>query len=120
MDFGSLLVGQSKTMTVEVYNRGYGAFRGSQWGAGLYDSNISCTSEHFAGPEFVSSGFPARSKVQFELTFTPKAAGSHTGAVVFTDADGRQTRILVQGTATEPARLAIEPSVVDEIGRAHV
>lgn len=113
VDFGSLLVGQSKTMTVEVYNRGYGAFRGSQWGAGLYDSNISCTSEHFAGPEFVSSGFPARSKVQFELTFTPKAAGSHTGAVVFTDADGRQTRILVQGAATEPARLAIEPSVVD-------
>ena len=113
VDFGSLLVGQSKTLTVEVYNKGYGSFRGSQYGAGLYANSISCSSEHFAGPDYVGSGFPARATTQVELTFAPKAAGSHTASVTFTDYQGHTARILVQGAATEPARLELEPAVID-------
>ncbi|MDE5632515.1 MAG: hypothetical protein K2I54_06880, partial [Muribaculaceae bacterium] len=113
VNFGSLLVGESKTLSVELYNRGFGSFRGSQWGAGIYQDKISCSSEHFSGPDYVQSGFPARTRVTVDLTYAPKSSGSHSGTVVFTDADGRQVRILVQGAATAPARLALEPPTVD-------
>lgn len=114
VDFGSILVGQTKTLKVEVYNRGFGAFKGSKWGAGLYDNNISSSSEHFKGPQNgVQSGFPARTKVEFDLTFAPKAAGSQTGTITFTDADGNTARIIVQGSATDPAKLDLDPAVVD-------
>lgn len=114
VDFGSILVGQTKTLKVEVFNRGYGSFRGSKYGAGLYSSNITSTSEHFQGPaNGINSGFPARTKVEFELTFAPKAAGSQTGSIVFTDVDGNTVRIVVQGSATDPAKLALDPAVVD-------
>lgn len=114
VNFGSLLVGESKTMTVEVFNRGYGKFAGSQWGAGLYDNNIEISSPHFKGPgNGISQGFPARTRVTFDLTYAPTEAGSHTGTVTFTDAYGNKARITVQGVATEPAKLVIEPAVVD-------
>lgn len=103
VNFGSLLVGESKTLSVELYNRGYGSFRGS----------ISSTSEHFEGPAYVTSGFPARTRVKVDLTYAPKSSGSHTGTVVFTDADGREVRVLVQGVATDPAKLALDPATVD-------
>jgi len=97
-----------------VFIRGYGSFRGSKYGAGLYSSNITSTSEHFQGPaNGINSGFPARTKVEFELTFAPKAAGSQTGSIVFTDVDGNTVRIVVQGSATDPAKLALDPAVVD-------
>lgn len=113
VNFGSLLVGQSKTMTVEVYNRGYGNFTGSAWGAGIYSDKISSTSPNFAGPDYVQSGFPARTKVSFDLTYTPTESGSHTGNIVFTDKDGKTVRIVVQGVATDPAKLTLDPAVVE-------
>ena len=114
VNFGSLLVGESKTIAVEVYNRGYGKFAGSQWGNGIYSDNISSTSPNFHGPENgVQQGFPARTRVTVELTYAPTEAGSHTGNIIFTDVDGRQARIVVQGVATEPAKLGIEPAVID-------
>lgn len=114
VDFGSLLVGANKTVTVEVYNHGYGAMRGGQWSAGLYSDNITSSSEHFAGPENgIPSGIPARATTRFELTYKPQSAGSHSGVITLTDGDGRQVRILVQGAATEPARLAVEPATVN-------
>jgi len=113
VNFGSLLVGQSKTLQVELFNRGYGSFRGSKYSPGIYTKNISCSSEHFAGPESVQSGFPARTRTTIELTYAPKAGGSHSGSVVFTDTDGRQVRLLVQGTATDPAKLALDPATVN-------
>ncbi len=113
VNFGSLLVGESKTLSVELYNRGYGSFKGSQYSAGIYKDNISCSSEHFLGPDYIQSGFPARTHVNVELTYAPKSSGSHSGTIMFTDADGRQVRILVQGAATEPARLVLEPPTVD-------
>ncbi len=113
VDFGSLLVGQSKTLTVEVLNKGYGSMRGSQWGAGIYSDNITSSNDNFKGPDAVSGGFPARSKTNVELTFAPLAEGSHSGAIEFKDADGYTVRILVQGSATQPARLKVEPATVD-------
>ena len=113
VNFGSLLVGESKTLSVELYNRGYGSFKGSQWGAGIYQDKISCISEHFKGPEYVQSGFPARTRVKVDLTYAPKSSGSHSGTVVFTDAEGREVRVLVQGAATDPAKLVLDPATVD-------
>lgn len=113
VDFGSLLVGQTKTLQAEVYNKGYGSFRGSQWGAGIYSDNIEASSENFAGPEYVQSGFPARATTVVELTYAPKSAGSHNGYVTFKGMDGNEFRILVQGVATDPAKLAVEPAVID-------
>ena len=113
VNFGNLLVGQTKTMAVEVYNRGYGSFKGSQWGAGIYSDKISSSSEHFLGPDYVQEGFPARTKVTFNLTYSPKASGSHTGTVTFSDVNGQQVKIIVQGSATDPAKLHVDPSVVE-------
>lgn len=113
VNFGSLLVGESKTISVELYNQGYGSFRGGQWSPGIYQDNIISSSEHFAGPDYIQSGFPARTRVTVDLTYTPKSSGSHTGSIVFSDAEGREVRVLVQGVATDPAKLVLEPAVVD-------
>lgn len=113
VDFGSLLTGQTKTLTVEAYNRGYGKFSGSEWGPGIYSENIKSSSENFAGPEYIQEGFPARTKTTFEVSYTPKSAGSHTGTITFTDKDGKEVRLIVRGVATDPARLALDPAVVE-------
>lgn len=105
VDFGSLLVGETKKLTVEIYNKGYGDFRGSQYSAGIYSDKISVSSENFAGPDYVSAGFPARAKATVELTYQPKTAGDHTGTVTFTDKDGDTFRITMRGVATDPAKL---------------
>lgn len=114
VDFGNLLVGQSKTMTVSVYNKGYGSFRGSPYGAGgLYGNNMEVSNANFKGPDGISNGFPARNTTEFDLTFAPTEAGTHSGAVTFTDYQGRQVRIVLQGSATEPAKMTLDPSVID-------
>ena len=113
VNFGSLLVGESKTIEVEVFNRGYGRFAGSALSAGLYSNNITSSLPHFSGPTSIQSGFPARTKVKFNLTYTPTEAGTHTGTITFTDYSGNKASIVVQGVATEPAKLVIEPSTVD-------
>ena len=119
VDFGSLLVGQSKTVTIEVFNKGYGAFAGSQWSPGVYDDNISSTNPNFAGPSYLPSGLPARTTTQMEVTFTPTEAGSHSGQIVLTDKDGYQFKIAVQGVATDPAKIAFDPETV-EVGDLEV
>lgn len=113
VDFGNLLLGQSKTVSVEFYNNGYGSFRGSLWGADIYENNISSSSENFSGPTMVSGGFPARAAKNIELTYSPKTAGSHSGIITFKDNEGREVKVLVQGVATEPAKLSVTPSVID-------
>lgn len=112
VDFGSLLVGQSKTLSVEVFNEGYGAFYGSKWAADIYGSNITSSSAHFAGPAQVQGGIPARSRVSFDVSYTPQQAGSHTGNIILKDKDGKELRIVVRGVATDPAKLAIAPDTV--------
>ena len=113
VNFSSLLVGESKTVDVEIYNKGYGSFKASQWGSGIFGDNITSTSEHFVGPEYISQGFPARTRVKFPVTYKPQTSGSHTGNIVFTDLNGNEVRIVVQGVATDPAKLAISPAEVE-------
>lgn len=96
VDFGSILTGQSKTLTIEVFNKGYGSFQGSEYGASLYEDNISSSSENFSGPHSVNGGFPARATSKVDLTFNPKSAGSHSGTVTFTDKYGNEVKILLQ------------------------
>lgn len=115
VDFGSILVGESKTLTVEAFNEGFGLFAGSIYGASLssYSGNIKSTSEHFIAPQSISTGFPARTRVSFDVTYTPKVAGSQTGTIVFKDKNGVEVTLVVRGVATEPSKLAIEPATVD-------
>ena len=61
----------------------------------------------------MQSGFPARTTTKLELTYAPKEAGSHSGTITFKDADGREVKILVRGVATEPAKLTVDPAVVE-------
>ena len=113
VDFGSLLVGQSKTLTVEVFNEGYGSMWGSKWQEALYSSNIQSTSEHFAGPGYIGSGVPARSRVSFDVTYTPKSAGSHNGNIILKGDNNYEVRIFVRGVATDPSKLGVDPAEVD-------
>lgn len=113
VDFGSLLVGQTRKITVELFNEGYGSFVGSQYGAGIYSDKINSTNANFKGPDYLQNGFQARSLTEFELTFAPLEAGSHSGEIVFTDKDGYQVSIAVQGAATEPSKIAIDPQTIN-------
>lgn len=113
VDFGSLLVGESKTLSVEVFNEGYGTMRGGKYSADLYSNNISSTSEHFIKPTYVSGGFPARSRVSVDVTYTPKSSGSHTGNIVFKGENNYEFRIIVRGVATDPAKLGLDPTVLE-------
>lgn len=109
VDFGNLLVGESKTLTIEVFNEGYGPF--GYYGS-ISGSNISSTSEHFVGPTYINGGFPARSHKTFDATFAPKAAGSHTGSIVFKHSDGTEFKVTLTGVATDPAKIVFEPDTI--------
>ena len=116
VNFGNLLVGESKTLSVEVFNEGYGPF--GYYGS-LSGNRIVSTSEHFEGPSYISGGFPARAYTKFDVTFTPKAAGSHTGNIVFKHSDNSEFKITLTGVATDPAKITIEPSTI-EVGELGV
>lgn len=110
VDFGKLLVGESKTLTIEVFNEGYGPF--GYYGS-LSENRISSTSEHFIAPTYINGGFPARTYSKFDVTFAPKSAGSHTGSIVFKHSDNSEFKVTVTGVATNPAKIAIEPDTID-------
>ena len=116
VNFGNLLVGESKTLTVEVFNEGYGVF--GYYGS-LSGNYISSTSEHFQAPTYISGGFPARSYKTFDVVYAPQSAGSHTGNIVFKHSDGTEFKVTVTGVATDPAKITIEPSTI-EVGELGV
>lgn len=116
VNFGDLLVGQSKTLTVEVVNEGYGNF--GYYGS-LSGNKIVCNSAHFKAPTYISGGFPARASQRFDVSFEPKAAGNHTGTITFTHSDGTEFKVTVHGVATDPAKMEVTPNVV-EVGVLNV
>ena len=89
IDFGDLLVGQEKTLDVEIVNNGYGDFTG-QWGS-LGQDNIASSSDQFKVPTY-AEGFSARSTGTMEVTFAPTRSGSHSGTITLTDAELPPTR----------------------------
>ena len=119
VDFGRLLVGQTKTIEVEVYNKGYGTFAPESTPGNIFSSDITSNNEHFTGPEYVLGGFPPRQASTVKLTYAPKAQGSHTGTIQFNGPDGQKLKIMVTGAATEPGRIKVTPSEI-EIGDLNV
>ena len=109
VDFGNLLVGQEKTLTVEVYNEGYGPF--SYYGS-LSGNKITCSSANFKAPTYISGGFPARAISTFDVTFAPQEAGSLTGVLTFNNGSGVTYSITLQGVATEPAKIVVDPAEI--------
>ena len=117
VDFGSLLVGESKTLTVEVFNEGYGPFvKGSSLSS---PSTIVYSNSQFTGPTYIQNGFQARSYSTIDLTYTPTEAGNHSGNVTFTDKYGNEFKVYMQGVATDPAKITIDPTEV-EVGDLEV
>ena len=111
IDFGSLLVGQSKTITIEVINEGYGLFG---YSGSLSGNHITCNSEHFKAPTYIQGGFPARASQKFDVTFEPKAAGSHSGTITFTHSDNKTVfNVTLTGMATDPAKIVIKPDTIN-------
>jgi len=109
IDFGSLIIGQSKTIAVPLANTGYGS-------TGMMRNGRDITSTN---PAFVASGangyvnLAARSESEVEITFTPTQAGPQSGTIVLKPASGKEIRISVQGVATEPAKIAVDPEVIE-------
>lgn len=113
INFGSLLVGESKSIEVELFNEGYGVFV-DKYNV-LQKSDFKISSEHFAidGNNIPSSGIPARSAAKVTVIYTPQSSGSHTGSIVVTDKYGNELKLTVQGVATDPAKIVINPDTLE-------
>ena len=112
VDFGELLVGQEKTIAVEIANNGYGDFTG-QWGALQFPDNGMETSSDEFEPESYIAGFAARSKGTLNVTFKPASAGSKSGTITLTDANGIKFNIVVRGVASMPAEVKVDKEAID-------
>ena len=117
VNFGSLLVGESKTIEVEVMNEGYGVYTGNY--GYLQQSNWSINSEHYSLKDVPTGGFPARSTSTFKAIYTPLSAGTHSACITFTSKDGIEFKVYVHGVAIEPAKIVVEPSTI-ELGNIDV
>lgn len=117
VDFGDLLVGQSKKLTIEVINNGFGRFTG-RWGS-LSSDNIKSSSEQFVVPTYINGGFSARTVSSMEVTYQPKVAGTHSGTITLTDANGVQHQFIVRGIAADPAEISIDQTEI-EVGEIEV
>ena len=112
VDFGELLVGKEKTLAVEIVNNGYGDFTGP-WGALQFPGNgMESSSEEFT-PEDYIAGFAARSKGTLNVTFKPASAGSRSGTITLTDANGIKFNIVVRGVASMPAEVKVDKEAID-------
>lgn len=112
VDFGELLVGKEKTLAVEIVNNGYGDFTG-QYGALQFPGNgMESSSEEFE-PESYITGFAARSKGTLNVTFKPAFAGSKSGTITLTDANGIKFNIVVRGVASMPAEVKVDKEAID-------
>lgn len=112
VDFGELLVGKEKTLAVEIVNNGYGDFTGP-WGALQAPDNIKSSSDEFEPSSYVDGGFAARSKGTLNVTFKPALAGSKSGTITLTDANGIKFNIVVRGVASMPAEVKVDKEAID-------
>lgn len=110
IDFGSLIVGQEKTVSVEIVNNGYGAF-GRKNGS-MSKDNITCSSDQFEVPTYLTN-FAARSTNMFNVTFKPTKSGNQSGTVTLTSNDGTEHSFVVRGVASMPAKISVAPVEID-------
>ena len=107
VDFGDLLVGQTKTIDVELTNSGYGVF-GGNYGVLQAPKNVKSSSDQFN----VSKGannIAARSTGTLPVTFKPTKEGNFSSTITLTDKNGQQYSFLVRGVASVPAKQSVTP-----------
>ena len=111
VDFGDLLVGQTKTIDVELTNSGYGVF-GGKYGMLQAPKNLKSSSDQFN----VSKGannIAARSIGTLPVTFAPTKEGNFSSTITLTDKNGNQHSFLVRGVASVPAKQSVTPDVYE-------
>ena len=111
VDFGDLLVGQTKTIDVELTNSGYGVF-GGKYGMLQAPKNVKSSSDQFN----VSKGannIAARSIGTLPVTFAPTKEGNFSSTITLTDKNGNQHSFLVRGVASVPAKQSVTPDVYE-------
>ena len=111
VDFGDLLVGQTKTIDVELTNSGYGVF-GGKYGMLQSPKNVKSSSDQFN----VSKGannIAARSTGTLPVTFAPTKEGNFSSTITLTDKNGNQHSFLVRGVASVPAQQSVTPDVYE-------
>ena len=111
VDFGDLLVGQTKTIDVELTNSGYGVF-GGKYGMLQAPKNLKSSSDQFK----VSKGannIAARSTGTLPVTFAPTQEGNFSSTITLTDRNGQQYSFLVRGVASVPAKQSVTPNTYD-------
>lgn len=111
VDFGDLLVGQTKTIDVELTNSGYGVF-GGKYGMLQAPKNVKSSSDQFN----VSKGannIAARSTGTLPVTFAPTKEGNFSSTLTLTDKNGNQHSFLVRGVASVPAKQSVTPDVYE-------
>ena len=111
VDFGDLLVGQTKTIDVELTNSGYGVF-GGKYGMLQAPKNVKSSSDQFN----VSKGannIAARSTCTLPVTFAPTKEGNFSSTITLTDKNGNQHSFLVRGVASVPAKQSVTPDVYE-------
>lgn len=110
VDFGDLLVGQTKTIDVELTNSGYGVF-GGQYGQ-LQAKNLKSSSDQFKVPTYANY-IAARSTGTLPVTFAPTKEGNFSSTITLTDKNGQQYSFLVRGVASVPAQQSVTPESHD-------
>ena len=112
VDFGDLLVGQTKTIDVELTNSGYGVFAGKYGMLQASQNEVKSSSDQFN----VSKGannIAARSTGTFPVTFAPTKEGNFSSTITLTDKNGNQHSFLVRGVASVPAKQTVTPDVYE-------
>ncbi len=111
VDFGNLLVGEQKTIDVELTNSGYGVFGGS-YGYLQNKKNVTSSSDQFD----VSKGtlnIAARSTGTLPVTFKPTKAGNFTSNITIVDKNNIKHTFVVRGVASATSNLEIAKSEFD-------
>ena len=112
VDFGDLLVGQTKTIDVELTNSGYGVFAGKYGMLQASQNEVKSSSDQFN----VSKGannIAARSTGTLPVTFAPTKEGNFSSTITLTDKNGNQHSFLVRGVASVPAKQSVTPDVYE-------
>ena len=112
VDFGDLLVGQTKTIDVELTNSGYGVFAGKYGMLQASQNEVKSSSDQFN----VSKGannIAARSTGTLPVTFAPTKEGNFSSTITLTDKNGNQHSFLVRGVASFPAKLSVTSDAYD-------
>ena len=111
VDLGNLLVGETKTIDIELTNSGYGVF-GGEYGYMQAPKNLTSSSDQFD----VSKGaknIAARSTGTLPVTFKPTKAGNFTSNITLIDKNNIKHTFVVRGVASATANLELNKSEFD-------